>query len=337
MTTNTNDSMIIDPSEFNFFDLDDIKDIGVEGGFVSDDLMGVNKRKDERAELDEMFGEGEFATENDPMPLEEDEVADLRGQEENEAAAFTNVSEYFQSAEDDTELDFGDFKVTKADLRHMATNREAISENEQFLKHHASSFSEGNEHIRGILQRNFTETQKTISAIEARISNPNISNSERGELYNALETQKARKAQIENDYTEAEKVRKNQEAQVLNYRIRETDLAMKKAIGNDWNMEEVFKYALQSGMTPADVQSSVSPALAALLVKARKFDEMEASRNTRLKETITRSARSKSSTTASRKDDGTARAGARRQLQDKWNKGQVTERDVSNSFSFLED
>ena len=54
--------------------------------------------------------------------------------------------------------------------------------NDNFLKAHAEKFSEGNDTIRGILQRNYTETQITIKAIEDRLKDDRISNTERGEL-----------------------------------------------------------------------------------------------------------------------------------------------------------
>lgn len=333
---NQND-MILDPSEFNFFDLEDIKDIGINGGMVPDTSMG---KQYDRGDVKDIFEDEDYdeAYDHDTLPPEEDdEVADLRSKVDEDESEFASASEFFRTASDEDEFDFGDFKVTKADLRYMANSREHIAENDNFLKAHAEKFSEGNDTIRGILQRNYTETQITIKAIEDRLKDDRISNTERGELYQNLEKQKLRQARIEQDYSEADKVRKEQESRVLNYRIRETDLAMQKSLGKDWDLQATFQYALKSGMAPKEVESSVSPALAAILTKARKFDEIEAQRNSKLKETIARSARSTSSNSASRKDDGAAKTVARKRMQDKWNKGEVNERDVSNSFNFLED
>lgn len=334
---NTN-PMYIDTSAINFFDLDDIKGIGLEGGKVREDLMGRDVDNTNYDENDEMFGLHEIEDEVPNEYEDDDEVGDLRGKPEvDEDGNYTNPSEYFSTLEDDAEIDFGGVTLTKADMKHMASNREAITENEQFLKAHSERWSETNDYIRGVLQRNATETQLTISALQERLNDPRATATERGQFFSDLKRQEAKMSKIEADFGEAEQARKAQDAQRLNYRIRETDLSMKKALGNDWNMQDAIQYATTQGMAIPELEASVSPGLAQILAKAMKYDKIETARNAKLKETITRGARSKPSNSPVQRDEGASKSIARKRMLDKLHKGQANERDVSNSFAFLED
>lgn len=340
MTTNftQQESMIIDPSEFNFFDLDDIKDIGVEGGFVSDDLMGVNKRKDERAELDEMFGEGEFATENDPMPLEEDEVGDLRPQEDDGTDG--HASEYFQSLDDEATIDFGGVALSKAEVRELARAKSDITNKDSAISQYVQQFSEIDRKMDAAAAAARTETEEMYNAIQRKLNDPRTSDSERGRLYNDMRNLEVRYAQIQEGVARAEQARIERDNIDLSRRYDEVNRVMGSELGTQWNQEYargVIDYALSSGITQEQIARNLSPSFIKMMIKAQKFDSNEKARNAKLNETMnSRNPRSKRSTNSPRGVNEGLNTAKRKAIEG-FTKGTMTEKDMSNVFGLLED
>lgn len=335
------EDMNIDMDAFDFSMLDDgnIKEFPLEGGTMK---QGREAGEDtDFPDFDEdssdLFG-GEVLEEDVDFDSEE-RMEELQRQAMDEKLeADAKASQYLAELEDEAALDLGGITMTKAQLKELASSRERLTEDYEFIRQHAENFSQHNAAIKGVIQRNALETQITIDAINAKLNHPNTSAYERGELYQALKQQEGKIARINQEYGRIEEARRAQEAQDLAVRVRETQNVMSQTYGKDWNPQAVFDYAVQNGLTDNMMKQAMSPAFVNVLMKAYQHDVGKARTEAKLKESMSKAPRSKSSARSNDRTKQTSEASAmKRALVKKMEAGNFSESDLSNSFAFLED
>lgn len=335
--------MVVDPNSDAFSDLwgDDIKVFSLEGGRVNESKVGKNVR----ATPDDMddYDESDDMGFDDFDSIDDGEVNELEGLEDNsidEAADYTNPSEYFSTLNDDAVIDFGGKQLTKAQIKELAASSEDMSNKAEAINQYVQNFSEVDRKLDAQFSAALTETEEMYNSITRKINDPRTTHSEKGQLYDDLQRVQNRYQRINDSVAQAEHARRERDSIDLQRRHNEVNVQLSKELGSQWNPDfakGVIDYALKSGVTGDQISKNLSPSFFKMMIKAKRFDEAEGKRTAKLNETMTKAPRSKRSGNAPRGNATPQGTKVRKAYLDKLNSGDMSESDMSNMFSVLED
>lgn len=218
-------------------------------------------------------------TESDWMP--EDEPADL-------TSAFADV-------DDDAEIDFGEVKLPKRTVVELAQKRQDIESEHTYVKELASNLKHSEKHLEFIKQRSLSEVDKQIAAINSMLSDPQLSDAERGARVRQLQGLQSRQSQLNAEFEQGQMLIEGQKAELLGQRIKSTDEAMIGKYGQEWvtSANDTYNFAIGLGVPPDALKEVLCPAIADIFVMARKWATFEGKRkekaNAEIKATIARS------------------------------------------------
>ncbi|MCS5737337.1 hypothetical protein, partial [Herbiconiux daphne] len=143
-----------------------------------------------------------------------------------------------------------------------------------------------------LIQKNQTETQKTIDAIQRKLAHPATTATQKGQLYDDLEFQKRRMKEIEQDLVIEEKNIQHRKEMEYDNGFFQTDRVMRSQLGNNWKGNEVWNYLVRNAGIPVEAFREVvkthGPQLAFLVMEAMENRQSKASRQAKAAAIMTR-------------------------------------------------
>lgn len=336
---NTDNSMYIDTDTFDFFALDDVKSEPQNEIFT--ETKSNHKRPTISAENVDFSNKGALMQNEDEESFEEfdPEMAnDLVGNSyaENDAA-----NKDFHSLEDWALYDLGHVQFTKKDVIDLVDQKARIQEERAFFDAASrADYEEVFNHIQDNAARFQTETELTIQAITEKLNSPYTSLEEKGELYDRLNQENNKLAQLNKNVSEIQQSRLAQEQTLNRYRVENTRNEMYQIVGApEWKREaqNVFAHALANGATEQYIQKNLNTGLALSYYKAYKWDQAQAQKQAKTKQALKDTwTRSKSSSHAVNQTEET-KTSRQKQLDYKRRNGGLSADEHRESFNFLVD
>lgn len=195
--------------------------------------------------------------------------------------------------DDDFELSIGEEKITKAELMgRLNTVNEFKEKNEQFSTYF-QNFQNIDRQMDAVFVASATENDIKLTNIKNKLSQPGITDTQRGQLYgemNKLENNKRVLDERVQSFFAARELR-DQQAELV--RLTQTNNEMTGKYGAKWvdNMAPaVTQYINNSGIASAEMRKALSPALIEVLIKAMKFDKQAKGVEERINSTVKRKA-----------------------------------------------
>lgn len=251
-----------------------------------------------------------------------------------------DVTNFFDQADDDAELSFGDAKLKKREVLELATKRLEIENEHTYVQELASNLKHAEKHSEAILRRNATEVDRQVSVLQAELNRNDLTDAQRGALMRELKGWAAKKADLDQDAANLAAIQEGKRQELLGLRVKTTDQAMRNKYGTEWdkNAQDVYNFAIGHGIPYEAISEALCPALADVFVMARKYQLIEAQKkaklNEEIKSTVARSKRVGGHTQA--RDVSTTDSTRKQQYFQKSQKGQLTDNDMVNSFNLIE-
>ena len=326
------DMMMSDEDFANFFNNE----------FNSTSQPELSTDADEAEEYDE-FDMGEILGDDEEEFDEEDEAheaedEDVSDEELDEVEQFTQTfTQKWDLIDDDHVFDFGDVKLTKADLADAATAREEHKRMRDAMLDYSSKFEEMNKMTDLAFSTARTETEGYLQTIRAKLKRGEFEGAAKVKAYDDIERLEARKAKLDEAATKAAEVHQVREAKMTELRMGLVDQEMNKRYGAAWGKQlapQVVQYAVSQGIDQSTLVKNVSPALLEVLMKAAKFDNLQG-KNKAVSEQVMKRGKgrvARSATTTQRQEKTNKRTSRSRAYQRAMENG-----DSSAAFALLED
>lgn len=331
------ESMVIDPSEFNFLDMSDVMETNLEGYKVTDNApmqKTTNAQAKGRAEqqarrdgldFNDAFDEPEEFDFSEPE--EESEIDDILASGADEKAKALDV---FNALDDETPIDFNGLELTKAQTKELFKQKQQIDEQREYMNTISSTVDQANDYTVKQLTRAQTAVDLNIKTLQSRLERAQT-NHEYGEI--AKELRQAEQAQGDlNQLTDNIMARRNQVTQeATRYRITNADAALAAEIP-DWQNKrpQVLEYIASTGMQATTLEKIYDKPTMIAFMKAMAFDKNKARIAEKAKAVTSAAQNARSTPSAPKKKLDPAKE----ELAKKITRGQVN---ASDWFSNLED
>lgn len=334
--------MFIDTDNFNFFDLEDVvqedtNELGYSTKQTGKDLM----TEDEIADLT-----GGDEVEEDET---EDEVDEDVEDEEDESEE-TEEGEVEVTDEDGEEVDFESYEVTLPSgevvvlseaIQGYKAASELKAEREEF-ETTRNAFAQESEKVAKYLELARLEADRVIEDYEdfdwaAYKKDDPVGYVENREF---LDRYKARRQEILKAQEELEAEKAEKEAEEFKVKAREAGVILARDIPG-WNndmYQQLMVYAVENGANAEDIANSVDPVMFKILHKAMQHDKGKQIVKAKVKRV---GGSPKKVATPSAKpaptSEATQKGAAKKAIIKKMENGGLNERELRNSFNFLED
>lgn len=334
--------MFIDTDNFNFFDLEDVvqedtNELGYSTKQTGKDLM----TEDEIADLT-----GGDEVEEDET---EDEVDEDVEDEEDESEE-TEEGEVEVTDEDGEEVDFESYEVTLPSgevvvlseaIQGYKAASELKAEREEF-ETTRNAFAQESEKVAKYLELARLEADRVIEDYEdfdwaAYKKDDPVGYVENREF---LDRYKARRQEILKAQEELEAEKAEKEAEDFKVKAREAGVILARDIPG-WNndmYQQLMVYAVENGANAEDIANSVDPVMFKILHKAMQHDKGKQVVKAKVKRV---GGSPKKVATPSAKpaptSEATQKGAAKKAIIKKMENGGLNERELRNSFNFLED
>lgn len=180
---------------------------------------------------------------------------------------------FIADLQDTDELNIGDRKISKGKLVELATKADEVEAEHSYVQALASNLKHSEKHLAFIKSRSLSEVDHQIAAIDNILRDPQLSDSERGARVRQRQGLETRQHELNNEFQRGESLIEAQKAEMLGVRIKQTDEAMVRKYGAEWNKDaqDVYNFAIGIGVAPDALREALSPAMADILVMARKY------------------------------------------------------------------
>ncbi|AVJ48273.1 hypothetical protein [Salmonella phage SE131] len=334
--------MFIDTDNFNFFDLEDVvqedtNELGYSTKQTGKDLM----TEDEIADLT-----GGDEVEEDET---EDEVDEGVEDEEDESEE-TEEGEVEVTDEDGEEVDFESYEVTLPSgevvvlseaIQGYKAASELKAEREEF-ETTRNAFAQESEKVAKYLELARLEADRVIEDYEDFDWASYKKDDPVGYVENRefLDRYKARRQEILKAQEELEAEKAEKEAEDFKVKAREAGVILARDIPG-WNndmYQQLMVYAVENGANAEDIANSVDPVMFKILHKAMQHDKGKQVVKAKVKRV---GGSPKKVATPSAKpaptSEATQKGAAKKAIIKKMENGGLNERELRNSFNFLED
>lgn len=336
--------MFIDTDNFNFFDLEDVvqedtNELGYSTKQTGKDLM----TKDEISDLVGEEEEESEEEEHDELPSEDDEDEDDESEE-------TEEGEVEVTDEDGEEVDFESYEVTLPSgevvvlseaIQGYKAAAELKTEREEF-ETTRDAFAQESEKVAKYLELARLEADRVIEDYEdfdwaAYKKDDPVGYVENREF---LDRYKARRQEILAAQQELEEEKAAKDAEDFKVKAREAGVVLARDIPG-WNndlYQQLMVYAVENGANAEEIANSVDPTIFKILYKAMQYEKGKQVVKAKVKRV---GGSPKKVATPSAKpaptSEATQKGAAKKAIIKKMENGGLNERELRNSFNFLED
>lgn len=337
-TVVTDESMFLDTDNFDFLSLDDVVEDKNELGYstkqTGKDLMNAEDISDLSTE-----------EEADELP-DEDEDEDAEESEEEGEESEEEGTEEEGGESDEEEVDFESYEVT-------LPNGETVVLSEMVKGYKAAADLEAERAELSTLQEQFTQQSAGVGKyLElARLEADRViedysdfdwaaykKDDPVGYVENRefLDRYKARRVEIIDAMQELEDKKAAEEASAFQAKAKEAGVVLARDIPG-WNndmYQQLMMYAVENGADAEDVANSIDPVMFKILHKAMQYEKGKQTVKAKVKKVGTPSKVVKAS---SKPVTTNAGGNVKKAIIKKMENGGLNERELSNSFAFLED
>lgn len=280
-----------------------------------------------------------------PTPLTEHESEDVVEEDDvwNDPENYetVDVTNLFDQADDEAEMNFGDVRLKKREVAELASRKEEIEQEHAFVSELASNLRHSEKHLRAIKMKSVSEVDRHVAALSTELERSDLSDAERGARVRELNTWLAKKRDLDSDFTNAEAIIEGQKQEMVGLRVKQTDQAMRAKYGTEWERtaSDVYSFAIGHGIPYESISEVLSPAFADILVMARKWSAFEQQKKAKVKDEIKATvARSKRVTAHTNSRVSESNNSSRKsQFFQKAAKGSLSRDDLYSSFDLIED
>lgn len=335
--------MFIDTDNFNFFDLEDVvqedtNELGYSTKQTGKDLMSKD-------EITDLVGEDEVEDEE-----EHDELPDEEVEDEDEESEEAEEGEVEVTNEDGEEVDFESYEVTLPSgevvvlseaIQGYKAASELQAERAEF-ETTRDAFAAESEKVAKYLELARLEADRVIEDYEdfdwaAYKKDDPVGYVENREF---LDRYKARRTEILKAQEELESEKVEKETEDFKVKAREAGVILARDIPG-WNndmYQQLMMYAVENGANAEEIANSVDPVMFKILHKAMQHDKGKQVVKAKVKRVggSPKKVASPSSKPAPTSDAG-QKGAAKKAIIKKMENGGLNERELRNSFNFLDD
>lgn len=338
--------MYFDTEGFDFSSLDDVVESDNELGYntkqTGEDLM-------DSEDLEDLKGSEGFDQEaEDSDNVEEDEEESDEDPEEDAEDKQEEDSKEELDADDGTEeVDFESYELTLPngdtvvlnDLVQGYRNKAALEAERKEFEEVKTGFDNQMSGIKNRLELSLLEADKVIADYEDfdwasyRDENP-VGYVENREF---LDRYKQRREEIVSEFTKIKGEEAKQEEDAFNAKAKEAGVVLARDIPG-WNndmYQQLMMYAVENGADATDISRTIDPMVFKMLHKAMQFDKGKHTVKAKVKRlgSPKKVVKSNAAVAPNKKATNPGKNAFLRKIES----GSVTEKDMSNSFLFLED
>lgn len=253
-----NNDMIIDIDNFDFSQIDDVKEEVVEvkttHDLWSDDADEDSYDLDNEEEVEEEDGEGD-----------EPSFTDLN-----------SFAKSFDDIPDDIEFTVGGQAFTKADIAETISRKTEMDNSYRELETYVSNLNASEQVIQEKLNLSMSETETKLRYYNNILARPeNLSPQDLRQAYINKQELEKRHASLEQNVAEVRAANAARKDAVNIQRVKSTNIAMRGVEG--WKGVETIRdlagFAQTQGMSPDLVMEGMSPGLMKMLMNAKKYEE----------------------------------------------------------------
>lgn len=180
----------------------------------------------------------------------------------------------------------------------------------------------------------YTETDKNLQRKRAKLEDPNITDSEYGQLHREIQALEQNKEKLNEQVRafEVTKVERERQRELAN--IENINNEMTKKYGETWvdtMAPAITQYINENGIASPEFRKALSPAIIELVIKASKFDQMSKRSKAKVDEAVKVKAKQPVRSTTSGKPASKAMTSSRAK------KEQLMSKDPSAAYNFIED
>lgn len=340
----TDNEMIIDDMDnFDFLALDDVKNDSNLDGYSTKqtgrDLMDAE-------DIEALDAEDEVEDEVEDEETEDEEVdGDNSGDDEDEEESDEEESEAEDS--DEEEVDFETYEVTLPDGTNVVLSdaikgykdaQTLAAEREEF-ENVRNEFAAQSESVTNYLELARLEADRVIEDYKdfdwaAYKKDDPVGYVENREF---LDRYKARRTEIVEAMEEVKAEKERKEAAAFQEKAREAGVVLARDIpgwSNDM-YQQLMMYAVENGANADDIANSVDPVMFKILHKAMQHDKGKQV----VKAKVKKIGGPKKVVKAGAKQTTTVdpKSASKKAILKKMNSGGLSDKDLSNTFAFLED
>lgn len=345
-------SMFIDTDNFNFFDLEDVvqedaNELGYSTKQTSKDLLSADDIKDLIGD-DADEDEEEVVDDLPPEDEDEDEDSDEDEPSDEDSDEDGEDPEEGEDSPDEEEVDFETYEVTLPD-GDVVNLSEAIQgyRNAETLKAERAEFEavrndfvQKSEGVTKMLELARLEADKVIEDYEDFDWASYKKDDPVGYVENRefLDRYKARRVEIVNAMEELATKARLEEEENFKEKAREAGVILARDIPG-WNNElyqQLIMYAVENGAVLEDVKDSIDPALFKVLHKAMQYEKGKQIVKAKVKK-IGGSPKKVVKASAKPASVSDVKGASKKAIIKKMESGGLSEKELSNSFQFLED
>lgn len=342
--------MYFDTDSFDFNSLDDIVESDNELGYntkqTGEDLMNSEDLEDLKgSEGFDQEEEDEGDNGNDETDEESDEADN--DEDEPEEGSEENTSEESESDDGTEEVDFESYELTLPNgdtvvlndlVQGYRSKAELEAERKEF-EEVKSGFDNQMSGIKNRLELSLLEADKVIADYEDfdwasyRDENP-VGYVENREF---LDRYKQRREEIISEFTKIKEEEAKKEEDSFNAKAKEAGVILARDIPG-WNndmYQQLMMYAVENGADATEISRTIDPMVFKMLHKAMQFDKGKHTVKAKVKRlgSPKKVVKSNAATSPTKKAANPGKNAFLRKIES----GNVTEKDLSNSFLFLED
>lgn len=342
--------MYFDTDSFDFNSLDDIVESDNELGYntkqTGEDLMDAEDLEDLKGS--DGFDQ-EVEDEGADVEDETDEESDEADGDEDESGESSEEESGEDSGTDDgtEEVDFENYELTLPngdtvilnDLVQGYRNKAALEAERKEFEEIKTGFDNQMSGIKNRLELSLLEADKVIADYEDfdwasyRDENP-VGYVENREF---LDRYKQRREEIVSEFTKIKEEESKKEEDAFNAKAKEAGVVLARDIPG-WNndmYQQLMVYAVENGADATEISRTIDPMVFKMLHKAMQFDKGKHTVKAKVKRlgSPKKVVKSNASTSTTKKTSNPGKSAFLRKMES----GSVTEKDLSNSFLFLED
>lgn len=345
------EDMFIDTENFDFTQLDDIVSDSNELGYntkqTGKDLMSKEEISDLESEGEEEvddlpdYEDDDGEEDTDDLPPEDDDE-DEENTEPDEDKEGDGEGETEEQT--DEEVDYENYELTLptgetvvlSELVSGYKDRKALEEERAQFEQVREEFTAKSADITSKLELSILEADKVIEDYKDFDWEDYRKNDPVGYVENRefLDRYIKRREEIVNEYNETKKAEEERAAAEFQAKAKEANTILARDIPG-WNNElyqQLMMYAVENGAEASDIANTVDPMVFKLLHKAMQFDKGKSVVKAKVRKlgAPKKVVKAEGKTTTAVKPGKTA-------LIKRLDSADVSERDISNAFSFLED
>lgn len=332
----TTESMIIDTDNFDFLSLDDVVEDKNELGYntkqTGKDLVDAEDLADDE-EVDDLPDDEDG--EGDEEESEEDESEEESDDEDGEAEI---------TDEDGEEVDFEGYEVTLptgetvvlSEVVKGYKNAQALEEERTEFNRLQTEFGEKSGSVTRMLELAQLEADKVIEDYEDFDWSAYKKDDPVGYVENRefLDRYKQRRVEIQEAFADIEAKREATEKAEFTARAKEAGTVLARDIPG-WNndmYQQLMVYAIENGANPDEIANTVDPVIFKVLHKAMQYEKGKQTVKAKVKKLGSPQKVVKAAPKAV-----TQTGSVKKAVIKKMESGNMSEKDLSDSFAYLED